>query len=102
MNKSRDTITNSPHTMILLGMIGFAVIAYLYFLNVSVVHVVMRKEAMRDVQDLKNQIALLETEYITAQHTIAAKVATVNGFRKDSEKVFVSRSTTPNLVLGAQ
>lgn len=100
MTKSRETISNSPCTMALLGVIGFAVVAYLYFLNVSVVHVVMRKEAMQDAQDLKNQIALLETEYITAQHTIAARMATVDGYREDSEKVFVSRTTVPNLVLG--
>jgi len=100
MSKSRETISNSTCTMVLLGIIGFAVVAYLYFLNVSVVHVVMRKEAMQDAQDLKNQIALLETEYITAQHTIAARMATVDGYREDSEKIFVSRTTVPNLVLG--
>jgi len=87
--------------MALVGVIGCTVVAYLYFLNVSVVHVVMRKEAMQDAQDLKNQIALLETEYIIAQHTIAARMATVDGFREDSEKIFVARgAAVPNLVLG--
>jgi len=100
MNKSRETITHSPYTVALMAVIGGAVIAYLYFLNVSVVHVVMRKEAMQESQDLKNNIALLETEYIIAQHTIAARMATVDGFREDSEKVFVARGTVPNLVLG--
>lgn len=100
MSTSRETITNSPYTMALFAVIGLGVVAYLYFLNVSVVHVVMRKEAMQDVQGLKNQIALLETEYITAQHTIAAKMASVDGFTKESDKVFVSRTTVPNLVLG--
>ena len=100
MNKSRETIAHSPYTVALMAVIGGAVIAYLYFLNVSVVHVVMRKEAMQESQDLKNNIALLETEYIIAQHTIAARMATVDGFREDSEKVFVARGTVPNLVLG--
>ena len=100
MSTSRETISHSPYTLIILGVIGFAVVAYLYFLNVSVVHVVMRKEAMQEVQNLKNQIALLETEYITAQHTIAARMASVDGFKEDSDKIFVARTTVPNLVLG--
>jgi hypothetical protein len=100
MSTSRETITYSPGTICILGAIGFSVIAYLYFLNVSVVHVVMRKEAMQEVQNLKNEIALLETEYIVAQHTIAARMATVDGYREDSEKVFVARTNTQNLVFG--
>ena|SRR6056297_2006750 len=100
MSKSRETITHSPYTLIILGVIGFGVVAYLYFLNVSVVHVVMRKEAMQEAQDLKNQIALLETEYITAQHTIAARMASVDGYRENSEKIFVARTNAPSLVLG--
>lgn len=100
MNKSRETISYSPYTLALLACIGFSLVAYLYFLNISVVHVVMRKESMHEAQDLKNAIALLETEYITAQHTIAAKMASVNDFRTESEKVFVSRDTAASLVLG--
>lgn len=99
MNKSREISTHSPITLCILGVIGVSVIAYLYFLNVSVVHVVMRKEAIQDVQELKNQIALLETEYITVQHTIAARMAAVDGYREDSEKIFVARTNAANLVL---
>jgi hypothetical protein len=100
MSKSRETITHSPYTLIIMGTIGFGVVAYLYFLNVSVVHVVMRQEAMQETQNLKNQIALLETEYITAQHTIAARMASVDGYREDGEKIFVARTVAPSLVLG--
>lgn len=100
MSTSRETTTYSSRTIFILSVIGFGVFAYIYFLNVSVVHVVMRKEAMQDVQELKNQIALLETEYITVQHTIAARMAAVDGYREDSEKVFVARTNTPNLVFG--
>lgn len=100
MSKSRETNSYSPYTLGLLALIGGALVAYLYFLNISVVHVVMRKEAMHEAQDLKNAIALLETEYITAQHTIAAKMATVSNFRSESEKVFVARDAASSLVLG--
>jgi hypothetical protein len=100
MNKSRETISYSIPTMAIFGLIVLAVVAYLYFLQVSVVHVVMRKEAMTEAQDTRNAIALLETEYITAQHTIAARMAQVDGYKEESEKVFVARTTVPNLVLG--
>jgi predicted ribosome-associated RNA-binding protein Tma20 len=55
---------------------------------------------MLDLQDTKNQIALLETEYISAQHTITATMARVSKFQEDQTKVFVMRGATPNLVLG--
>lgn len=100
MSKSRETISYSPYTLALLGVIGFTLVAYLYFLNLSVVHVVIRKEVMQDLQDTKNQIALLETEYIGAQHTIAANMTAVSEFQEDQTKVFVMRGATPNLVLG--
>ena len=100
MSKSRETISYSPYTLGLLALIGACLVAYIYFLNMSVVHVVMRKEAIREVQDLKNDIALLETEYISAQHTIAAAMAGVNDFRTESDKVFVVRNAPSSLVLG--
>jgi len=52
------------------------------------------------VQETRNQIALLETEFISAQHTIAARMATVSGFNQDQAKIFVTRNASPNLVLG--
>jgi predicted ribosome-associated RNA-binding protein Tma20 len=100
MTKSRDTISYSPYTLGLLALIGLGLVGYLYFLNLSVVHVVIRTEVMLDLQDTKNQIALLETEYISAQHTITATMAKVSKFQEDQTKVFVMRGATPNLVLG--
>jgi len=100
MNKSREIISYSPYTLALFGVIGAGLVSYLYFLNLSVVHVVIRQEAVQEVQETRNQIALLETEFISAQHTIAAKMATVSGFNQDQAKIFVTRNASPNLVLG--
>ena len=100
MSKSRETISYSPYTLGLMALIAVGLMGYLYFLNLSVVHVVIRKEVMQDLQDTKNQIALLETEYISAQHTIAANMAAVSEFQEDQTKVFVMRGATQNLVLG--
>ena len=76
-----------------------AVFAYLYFLNVSVVHVVMRKEATQEENQLRTEIATLETSYIDAQHKISNKIADAEGYDTHSEKIFVTRDSD-SLVLG--
>lgn len=100
MSKSRETISYSPYTLGLLALIGVGLVSYLYFLNLSVVHVVIRQEVMLEVQENKNQIALLETEYISAQHKIAANMAAVSEFQTDQAKIFVRRDAATNFVLG--
>ncbi len=100
MSTSRETISYSPYTLGLLALIGLGLVGYLYFLNLSVVHVVMRQEVMQQVQETRNQIAQLETEYIHAQHTIAANMAAVSEFQEDTNKIFVTRGDAPSLVLG--
>lgn len=100
MSKSRETISYSPYTLGLFALIGLGLVGYLYFLNLSVVHVVIRQEVMIEVQETKNKIALLETEYISAQHKIAANMAAVSAFQTDQAKIFVTRDARPSLVLG--
>jgi hypothetical protein len=67
------------------------IVLYLYFLNVSVVQVVMRTEYTQQQQDLHAEIATLESSYIQAQHEIATQVATLEGYDLDSPKIFISR-----------
>ncbi|MAQ59517.1 hypothetical protein CL638_02315 [bacterium] len=78
-------------------MILFAV-SYLYFLNRSVVHVVMRKEADRSQSELQAEIANLESQYIAAQHKVASQIASLDGYQKEVAKTFVSRTDTDTLV----
>ncbi len=93
-------INISPAKQTYLGvcLLMAAVAAYLYFLNLSVVHVVMRKESSHEANELRTQIAMLETSYIEAQHKIADRIANLDGYSIDTEKVFVTRGET-NLVL---
>lgn len=64
----------------------------MYFLSLSVVHVVMRKEANQQISDLKSQIANLEAEYIEAKHQISARVATLEGYKNNQDKIFISKA----------
>lgn len=99
MNPRRDTtVQNLTITYSLVTLIVLAVIAYLYFLNLSVVQVIMRKEATQEVNYLRTEIAMLETAYIEAQHTIVSRMGTMDHFTIDAEKIFVHRGQT-SLVL---
>jgi uncharacterized membrane protein YjgN (DUF898 family) len=97
--KNQNTFSNSKQIFAGMFALFIAVAAYLYFLNVSVVHVVMRKEAVQEQNQLRTEIAALETKYIEAQHVIAARIATLDGYNRDSEKIFVSRGDVDALVL---
>lgn len=59
----------------------------------------MQKETIRSIQDMKNEIAVLESDYIQAQHTIAARMATLDGLSAERNKTFVRRTTQEGLVL---
>lgn len=98
MKKINDTPHNTTPMLIGVGVLIIGVVAYLYFLNLSVVHVVMRKEATQQQNQLRADIAMLETSYIEAQHAIAARIATLEGYNTETDKVFVTRGET-SLVL---
>lgn len=80
-------------------MLISGVVAYMYFLSVSVVHVVMRKDALQQVTQLRSEIAYLESSYIEANHIISTRVATADGFTEIKDKIFISASPDQNLVL---
>jgi hypothetical protein len=71
----------------------------MYFLSVSVVEVVLRKEATQTIASLRSEIADLEASYIVAHHTISSRVATTEGFSEIKSKVFINESERENLVL---
>ena len=94
MTKSRDTNTYSKTTAICVAVLVGAIFLYLYFLNLSVMQVVLRTDFNSQQSVLQTEIAILEAQYIEAQHTIAARIATLEGYDRDVEKIFVSRDVT--------
>lgn len=91
MSSSRDYSLQYRITVTLFSILMLSVVVYLYFLNVSVVHVVMRQDAAVEVKELQTKISMLESAYIDAQHTIASRIATLDGYNTETEKIFVSR-----------
>ncbi len=78
-------------TLVLATLLLVFVGVYLYFLNLSVVHVVMRKEVIAEQNQIRTEIAELETSYIEAQHKIAGRIAHLDGYSIDTAKIFVTR-----------
>lgn len=91
MTKSRGIIKYSPVTLTCIGVFILTIVLYLYFLNMSVVHVVERIQFTQKQHDLNVEIAALETKFIESQHAIAIKIAALDDYDKNQNKMFVSR-----------
>jgi hypothetical protein len=97
ISKLRLTSLQQAYTCITVLLI--AACAYLYFLNVSVVHVVVRKEHTQEMNQLHADIAMLETSYIDAQHKISDRMAIAGQYDEHAEKIFIVRGTGADLAL---
>ncbi len=86
-------------TVLCMSFLVLSVVAYMYFLSLSVVHVVMRKETLQEIQQLRSEIAFLESAYIEANHRISQRAADIPGFSSIEEKVFINRDAGAGLVL---
>lgn len=73
------------------SLLLLSVAFYMYFLSMSVVHVVLQKETSHKIDETKTQITSLEEKYIDAQHTISDRIANVENFADTSNKIFVRR-----------
>lgn len=81
-----------------LALVLIVFSAYAYLVSASVVHVVMRKEFDREISRTSSYVSQLEARYIDAQHTVSERVATLEGYARTDEKVFIEKAPT-SLVL---
>lgn len=102
MKVRRFHIEDHYITIALASAFLLCIVAYMYFLSLSVVHVVMRKEAVQNISSLRSEIAYLEAAYIEAHHHISREVAKTEGFSQISDKIFIHESPRDNLVLRGQ
>ena len=92
-----------PLYFTLLGVTFFIlVVLYMYFLSMSVVHVVLRKEINHAVGETESQIATLEASYIESQHKVSDKIAALNAFSETDAKIFVSRGPNAPVLTDAR
>lgn len=100
MNATIKTIQQRPHlcNAMLFACVLLLVGAYVYSLSHTVVHVVMRKEASRDLASLQSEISTLEAEYMAVQHRISTEITKRTDLAAATEKIFIEKAA-PNLVL---
>lgn len=71
---------------------------YVYFISISVVHVIARKEVEREIAHLNSYIGDLESAYIAARQAVTEETLTQHGFvAASSEKIYVKKAN-PGLV----
>lgn len=92
----------SPITIssVLLALCGACIFLYIYFVASSVLHVVVRQDAEAKSSTLLSDIASLETDLITAQHTISSRLAALEGYEEDQEKTFLVQGGEDGVALG--
>ena len=73
--------------------------AYMYFVSISIAHVVMRKEVDRQITDISTNISQLETSYIDMQHEVSNDIASHKGYVVADTKVFIDKSNSDTLVM---
>lgn len=94
---SRKVITSILGVLLLT-----CIVLYMYLLTMSVVHVVMRKEATQDLRALESEIAALETDFMLAQHVVSTAIVDNQQYTETSEKIFVTRSKSMAVAVSAQ
>lgn len=85
ISRQHYLISTGCFVLVLVG-----VISYMYFVSLSIVHVVMQKEAASNIIQLRSEIATLETAYIEAKHNISSQLASAEGFTSVDSKIFIS------------
>ena len=53
----------------------------------------MRTEIDQEITKISSEISSLESKYISAQHKVSSDIASLQGFQKTNEKVFIDRGT---------
>lgn len=89
-------------TTILCTTLFFGIALYMYFLTMSVVHVVMRKEATQELRTLESEIASLETDFMLAQHVVSTAIVDNQQYTETSEKIFVHRNSPVTVAISRE
>jgi len=86
-------------TMALVSIIMLLVVAYVYFVAAAVLAAVMHQDHERTAMAVRSEIAELETQLITAQHTISSRLAVETDFAATEQKIFLERAPDTNVAL---
>lgn len=74
---------------ILSAMLAFAIAGYLYFVGVSIMNVIVSREASMASERLQSEVATLEQEYFRLAKQVTAEGAANSGLVKPVATTFV-------------
>lgn len=103
MKRHKQTIVYKGESRLFYGALFSCiavVIVYAYFVSLSVIDVVMRKETNAQIAQYHSTLSGLEAEYIELQHAVSSDVATMRGFVSPREKYFIDTSTETLVLSG--
>lgn len=77
-----------------LTLLAGLFVLYVYLLSMSVIHVVISKEAEENLRDLRSEIAYLESQYMEMQNSISEEIVEQRGYIAVKDKIFIARDNT--------
>ena len=66
--------------------------AYIYFVSISIAHVVISKEVDQKIATVNAKISESEATYIKLQYSISSEVAKEKGFILATDKIYTKRA----------
>ena len=74
---------------VLSCVLAFAIAGYLYFVGVSILNVIMSREAAMASEHLQSEVATLEQEYFTLSKEVSTDTAAAHGLTQPVATTFV-------------
>lgn len=78
---------------VLFVLLSLAIAGYLYFVGVSIMNVIMSREASLQSQRLQSSVASLEEEYFTLSKNVSAEAAATYGLSAPAGTTFARRES---------
>ncbi len=85
---------------IALAVLATVFVTYVYFVSISVAHVVMRKEIDTNIGALGANVSQLEAKYIEIQHSVSNDIATHKGYVVADSKIFIDKAADTLVLSG--
>lgn len=82
------TIEYKKTLWVSLGMLGLIIVGYLFFISTSVFNTVALKDAEIKNAELRSELAMLESEYVSIEKTIDKQLAFELGFNDAESNTF--------------
>ncbi|MBI1999333.1 MAG: hypothetical protein HYS74_01615 [Parcubacteria group bacterium] len=95
--------TNTPAKMLFWGLVSAlaaTVALYMYFVNATVVYIVMRDDVERRIGSVQSSLGELEARYASLQNSLSVARARSLSFEEPAERTFAARKRLVTTLVG--